>query len=583
MIEAMVKYGEYLAKKENLDLDSFENLVREALIQGRREALEELMNFFKFAIDSSESVIIYIYDDENGKYYLADENIWFRIFPITNLSGKVANALKANHPVLTSKSIKKYNGVIIQKSDLDRIRKDILKTEFNSSKYSSLSDQEKEKLREMIVGKVQKLLHSSGIYLQKPDVRALIEKFEINKKVSKIVIIPKSKINEIDVRRWIIEKFLFGDKKPSLSSKTYNCPLCGRAHHWTDIKLFFPINVQSEKTLNFLSNLSPEGKQIVCITCAYKLLRLTHPETQFIIKSKYHANILAYPYGYTEEGTEVAENVLKELSDSKKSSEGLFALPEIVWNITNRENVDLIFGEINSSELWLYIVAKGGQAERVIASYHITDFSKLAQLGKYQNQINQFQRTIGEYMGVLKGSSKKNQHKIVVANMLASMYANFDVLSLNTSFIKHITKTIIQKSKNPQLYGKYFISLYLSTCGGDSLSERRSIDAYREIYNFGVTLGELWRQLAEADKTRFNSYKAKVMKLDTPNINVLSDTVRYMIQKIAEELSDEKVGTLFSRHRDFPKIVTDTKARELFVTGTYFGFFSPLKKGGEKT
>jgi len=578
MIEAMVRYGEYLAKKENLNLNAFENLV-ETLIQGRAEALEELMNFFKFAIDSSESVIIYIYDKESGKYYLVDESTWFKIFPIANLSGKVVNALKANHPVLTSKSIKKYNGVIIQKQDIDKIRKDILESEFGGSKYSSLSDKEKEKLKEMLISKVQELLNNNGIYLQEIDVRALIEKFETNREVSKIVIIPKNKVNEIDVRRWIIEKFLFGDKKPSLSSKTYNCPLCGRAHHWTDIKLFFPINVQSEKTLNFLSNLSPEGKQRACITCAYKLLRLTHPETQFVIKSKYHANILAYPYGYTEGGIEVAENVLrdlKELLGSKKSSEGLFALPEIVWNITNRETVDYISKEINSSELWLYIVAKGGQAERVIASYHITDFSKLAQLGKYQNQINQFQRTIGEYMKVLKGSSKKNQRKIVVANMLASMYANFDVQSLNVSFIKNAIKTITQKSKNPQLYGKHFISSYLFVCGGDTLS-RRSVDVYREIYNFGVTLGELWRQLAEKDKARFNSYKAKIMKLDTPNINVLSDTVRYIIQRIAEDdnVSNEKTKSLFSQHREFPKIVTDIRARELFVTGAYFGFFSP--------
>ena len=345
--------------------------------------------------------------------------------------------------------------------------------------------------------------------------------------------------------------------------------------------MFFPINIQSEETLNFLPNLSPEGKQRVCITCAYKLLRLTDPNTQFIIKSRYHANILAYPYGHTYEGIEAAERLLRELTwdniqRSKKSSEGLFALPEIVWNITNREeNVDLIFGEINSSELWLYLTVKG-QAERVIAAYHITDFSKLAQLGKYKNQINQFQRTIAEYM---RHSKKSTQHKILVAEMLASMYANFDIQSLNIPLIKHAIKTIIQKSKNPRLYGKHFISSYLSVCGGDKLSGK-SADVYREIYNFGVTLGELWRQLAEEDKTRFNSYKAKIMKLDTPNINVLSDTVRYIIQRISEDSNfpNEKIKALFSKHRDFPKIVTDIRARELFVTGAYFGFFSPTKK-----
>jgi len=434
----------------------------------------------------------------------------------------------------------------------------------------------------MTISKLKELLHSSGIYLREIDVRALIEKFETNKEASKIVIIPKSKIRDIDARKWIIEKFFFGDKKPSLSSETYSCPLCGKAHRWNDIKLFFPINIQSEKTLNFLSNLSPEGKQRACVTCAYKLLRLTDPDTQFIIKSKYHANILAYPYGHTREGIEAAEILLEDLTGNniqrpKKLSEGLFSLPEIVWNVTNREDIDLISGEINSSELWLYIITKEGKAERVIASYHITDFSKLAQLGKYQNQINQFQRTIAEYM---RQSKKGTQHKVVVAEMLASMYANFDVQSLNISFMKHATKTIIQKSKNPRLYGKHFISSYLFICGGDKLSERRSVDTYREIYNFGVTLGELWRQLAEEDKTRFNSYKAKIMKLDTPNINVLSDTVRYMIQRISEDssLSNEKTKALFSKHRDFPKIVTDIRARELFVTGAYFGFFSPSKE-----
>ena len=460
MIEAMVKYGEYLAKKEQLDLDSFENRVREALINDKSGALDKLMGFFRFAVDLSDSLIIYAYDEETGEYELIDENTRFRIFPLANLSGKVSNAIKANHPVLTSKNIKTYNGAIIQKSDLDKIRKDILKTEFNGAKFSSLSNKKKERLKEMTIKKFAELLQSSGIYLRERDVQALIEKFETNKEVSKIVIIPKSKIKDIDARKWVIKKLLFGNKKPSLSTETYTCPLCGKQHRWGDIKLFFPINIQSEKTLNFLPNLSPEGRQRVCVTCAYKLLRLTDPNTQFIIRSKYHASILAYPYGYTREGIEVAKSILEEL-ESKKSPEGLFALPEAVWNITSRENVDLIFGEINSSELWLYITVKG-QAERVIASYHITDFSKLAQLGKYKNQINQFQRTIAEYM---RQSKKSTQHKILVAEMLASMYANFDIQSLNIPLIKHAIKTIIQKSKNPRLYGKHFISSYLFVCG----------------------------------------------------------------------------------------------------------------------
>lgn len=573
MIEAMVSYGEYLAKKEGLDLDSFESLLKVALMENKTEALDKLVEFFRFAVDF-HSVIIYVYDEKSQEYSEADESVCLRIFPISNLSGKVTNAVKANHPVLNSKNIKAYKGVIIQKSTIKDIRTEILKNEFNSRKLTSLNDWEKEELKKLMVNRLKKLLKSEGIHLRDADVLAIIEKFEINRDVSKIVIIPKSKIDEIDARRWVIEKLLFGNKKPSLSNVTYSCPLCGRTHQWNNTKLFFPINIQSEKTLNFLSNLSPEGKQRACITCAYKLLRLTDSSTQFIVKSNYHASILVYPYGHTTEGIRFAESALIELIEK---SEGLFALPGVVQHMTNRQNIDEIFGEINSSELWLYLITKG-QAERVIASYHITDFNKLAIFGKYQNQINQFQRTIAEYRKISKKA--KQQHRIVLADMLASMYANFDIQSLNISFIKHIAKTIIQNSKNPQLYGKYFISSYLFVCGGDNLSGRRSIDAYKEIYNFGVTLGELWRQLAEADKTRFNSYKAKIMKLDTPNINVLSDTVRYMLQRIAEgdEISDEKVGTLFSKHRDFPKIVTDTRARELFVTGAYFGFFSPLKK-----
>jgi len=108
MIEAMVKYGEYLAEKEQLDLYSFENLVKEALIKDRSEVLDKLMDFFRFALDSSDSVIIYEYDRKTRKYELVDENTRLRIFPLVNLSGKVLNAVKANHPVLTSKNIKAY-------------------------------------------------------------------------------------------------------------------------------------------------------------------------------------------------------------------------------------------------------------------------------------------------------------------------------------------------------------------------------------------------------------------------------------------------------------------------------------------
>ncbi len=573
MIEAMIRYGEYLAKKEGLDLDSFESLIKVALIEDKVEALEGLMKFFEFAMDF-HSVLVYVYDEEKQDYSEVDKNVRLKIFPIANLSGKIGNAVKANHPVLNSKNIMNYHGVIIQKSTIGDIRKEILKDKFNAQKPASLNKQEKEELKELIGKHLKNLLEKDNIHLDFQDVLAIIEKFEIEKNIRSIVIIPKGEIANIDARSWVIEKLLFG-KEPALSETTYRCPLCGKSHQWNDVKLFFPINIQSEKTLNFLPNLSPEGKQRVCVTCAYKLLRLTNPDTQFTIKSKHHASILAYPYGHTIEGIECAERLLETLEEK---SEGLFALPEVAWEITNRQNTDEIFGEINSSELWLYLVIKE-QAERVVASYHITDFSKLAQFGKYHSQINQFQRTVAEYM---KLSKKINQHKIVLANMLASMYADFNVKSLDTLFIKTIVKTIIQKAKNPELYGKYFISSYLSVCGGDSLPMKRNVDVYREIYNFGVILGELWRNLAETDETRFNSYKAKIMKLDTPNINVLLDTVRHMVQKIteSEEAPDEKIRTLFSKHKDFPKIVIDSRARELFVTGAHFGFFSPLKEGG---
>ncbi|ASJ02843.1 hypothetical protein A3L09_06010 [Thermococcus profundus] len=582
MIEAMVRYGEYLAKKDGLDLDSFEGLVKEVLLKNRADALDKLMDFFKFAVDF-RSTLIYVYEIEKQDYKEADINVRLKIFPLANLSGKAKNAVGANHPILNSRNIKKYGGIIIKKQDqkskfaISNIKNEILKNKFNSKKLTSLNREEKEELKKLVVEHLRNLLKKEGINLNFQGALALVEKFETDKSIKSIVIIPKDKITDIDARKWIIEKLLFGDK-PSLSEDTYHCPLCGRAHQWNDVKIFFPINIQSEKTLNFLPNFSPEGKQMVCVTCAYKLLRLTSPYTQFAIRSKYHANILAYPYGYTDEGIQFAEMVLDEIRDK---AEGLFALPEAVWNITNRQNIDEILMEINSGELWLYLVLPG-KAERVIASYHLTDFSKLAQFGKYHFHTNQFQRTVAEYM---KASKKTKQHKIVLANMLASMYANFDIKSLNVLFIKTMAKTIAQKAKNPKLYGKYFISSYLSLCGGDSLSKKRNVDVYKEIYNFGVTLGELWRNLAEADKTRFNSYKAKIMKLDTPNINVLSDTVRHMIQKITENgeiPGNEKIGTLFSKHKDFPKIVTDSRARELFVTGAYFGFFSPLKEGGGK-
>ncbi|MDK2954421.1 MAG: hypothetical protein PWQ27_1804 [Kosmotoga sp.] len=580
MIEAMVRYGEYLAEKENLDLELFENLVKDALLNNKADALDKLMNFFKFAVDF-HSTLIYVYDGEKQDYKEADVNVRFKIFPLANLSGKVKNAVGANHPILNSKNIEKYDGVIIQESDIKDIQKEILKNEFGNRKLASLTNTEKEKLKKTTAGELQKRLEKNNIFLNPPDVLALIEKFEMNKGVKKVVIVPRNKITEIDARDWVIEKLLFGDK-PSLSEETYPCPLCGRHHKWENVKLFFPINIQSEETLNFLPNFSPEGKQKVCVTCAYKLLRLTDSTTQFTIgkKNGYHAKMLAYPYGYTREGIQFAEMVLNETKDK---SEGLFALPEAVWNITKRENRDEILGEINSSELWLYLALSEGKAERVIASYHLTDFSKLAQFGKYHVHIDQFRNTIAEYMKI---SKKKKQHKIVLADMLASMYANFDVKSLNVSFIKSMAKTIIQKARNPKLYGKYFISSYLYVCGGDSLG-KKTVDVYRRIYDFGVTLGELWRKLAESDKNRFNSYKAKIMKLDSPNVNVLSDTVRYMIQRIAENeqlYKDEEIGSLFSEYKDFPKIVTDVRARELFVTGAYFGFFSPLKNrnGGGK-
>lgn len=574
MIEAMVRYGEYLTKKEELDLESFEDLLKVALIENKTEALDKLVKFFRFTVDF-HSTIIYVYDEKGQEYYEVDDSTRLKIFPIAKLSGKIINAVTANHLVIRSNNIEKYRGIIIQRSTIDKIRKELLKKEFKEQRPTSLNNHYKEKFKKMVMEKLKELLANKGINLRSSDVLAMVEKFEIDKDITKIVIIPKTEIKKIDVRKWVIEKLLFRDK-PSISQEAHTCPLCGRTHHWNNIKLFFPINIQSEKTLNFLPNLSPEGKQSVCVTCAYNLLRLTDPSTQFIIKSKYHATILAYPHGHTIGGIRFAESALRELM--QKSKEGLFALPGVVWHITNRQNVDEIFGEINSSEMWLYLTIKEQKAERVMASYHITDFSKLAHLGKYQPQITQFQRTINEYLNVLPSKNKTQRYKLVLSNMLASMYANFDIQSLNTSFIRHIGKTIIQKAKNPQLYGKYFISSYLFVCGGDSLSKKRSVDVYRGIYSFGVTIGELWRQLAEVDKTHFNSYKAKIMKLDTPNINVLSDTVRYMIQKISEELSDKEAGALFSKHKDFPKIVTDIRARELFVTGAYFGFFSPIKE-----
>ena len=550
---------EYAKTKTDLELepDMFNKLIKE--VKSEKETIN-LIKLFKDFIDYDRK--IWILDDNKIRPVKLTERQL--VIPLRkDTYGKIINAVGANHPILTKRSC-----VIFQIKEKKKTKsyeisvqgpKNIVPKDLNEE---SSVDDFPDKIKE-IVDRI------FNVKVDKYFVDDLLES-------GRIEIVKRNQITS-EIARNIVLRLLFPKGKQKLSKEQLNCPLCGTIHQFSNVKIFPPLNIASEKYSNFNSYCSKEQSTSFCPYCAYLIVKTNLPEN-LVISNFGNFNVVFMPYHFTGERIKSISDELFKFISERKDISCLIDLPiQIESRIEDAKKIrgfDLF--EIYDFRIFIYLISKRGKSQELISEISISKVSELYDIGKKlrESSANKtFKDLLQKYIKSRKGEARSYAYK-----ELFQFFKNiFENLEIDFKFVKKMVRTICNSSNNPILTGQEYLKAFLEV----SSMERSQI--LKTSFNYGERIGKTWRNVFETLKKRGenpneNRFKSMVRKLDSTSPSVMHNILRKMIAEISETLGAENVPKIDSI---IPHLSGDRYLRNVFLTGVYFGYFSKTKKQKE--
>ena len=541
---------EYAKTKTDLELepDMFNKLIKE--VESKKETINNLIKLFEDFIDYNRKIWV-LDDNELRPVKLLERQL---IFPFRkDMYGKIINAVGANHPILTKRSC-----VIFQIKEKKKTKsyeisvqgpKKIVPKELNEE---SSVDDFPDKIKE-IVDRI------FNVKVDKHFVDDLLES-------GRVEVVKRDRIT-LEIARNIILRLLFPGGKPKLSKEQLNCSLCGTNHQFSNVKIFPPLNIASEKYSNFDSYCSKERNISFCPYCAYLIVKTNLPEN-LVISNFGNFNAIFIPYHFTGERIKsISDELFKFISERND----IACLIDLPLQIESRiEDAKKIRG-FDLFEIF-YLISRGGESQELISEISISKVSELYKVGKKLRESSA-NRTFKDLLQKYIKSQKRKARGYAYKEIFQFFKNLFENLEIDFNFVKKIVRVICNSSNNPILTGQEYLKAFLEV----SSMERSQI--LKASFDYGEWIGKTWRNVFETLEKRGknpneNRFKSMVRKLDSTSPSVMHNILRKMIAEISETLGAENVPKIDSI---IPHLSGDRYLRNVFLTGIYFGYFSKTK------
>lgn len=403
--------------------------------------------------------------------------------------------------------------------------------------------------------------------------RSTVEKFLKDEK--KLILIKREDITD-DFWRKVILFIFFSKGTPEITTHEQTCPLCRTRHNFGNVRFFLPVNIMSEKFVNFNSHLSNETSYRICPYCFLILLKTCTP-TNIFKKSMPTNNLFIKFFPLSSDINSISETrmLLKEYWKNKEfkgALQFLVYLPDFVNNLFNKNPT-----KTPDFKFHIFLTGhKKEKAEQVYDNIIIERFGELREVGKKLTPENYggILKLLSSYVQSTGAKDKIDDWRFVfsfISTLLVDITIDFRKLKM---MLRSIITAKEKKSNNERntLTGYKYIHEFLG------VNDMEKEQVTRNILESGRRIGMNWKGLIE-EKTKIgesvneNRFKSIVLKLDSISPSNFQKVLRKMVAEMTDYHQHVNLSDMV-----LTQISSDRYWRDVFMTGVYFGYFASGKQ-----